>query len=66
MGADDYPNGPFVAVTVEPPFHGRIQLAVLAAAAGWLLGLRRSAVSALGGSGVLGVIVSLAGAPISR
>ncbi len=24
MGADDYPNGPFVAVTVEPPFHGRI------------------------------------------
>ncbi len=42
------------------------QLAVLAAAAGWLLGLRRDAVSALVGSAVLGAIASLSGAPISR
>jgi chromate transporter len=42
------------------------QLAVLAAAAGWLLGLRRGAVSALVGSAVVGAIVSLSGAPISR
>ncbi len=44
----------------------RWQLAVLAAAAGWLLGLRRGVVSALVGSGVLGAIAALAGAPISR
>ena len=42
------------------------QLALLAAAAGWLLGLRRGAVSALVGSAVLGALVSLAGGPISR
>jgi chromate transporter len=39
------------------------QFEVLAAAAGWLLLLRRGAVSALVGSGVLGAIVALAGAP---
>lgn len=42
------------------------QLAVLALAAGWLLGLRRGVVSGLLGSGVLGAIVALVGAPISR
>ncbi len=42
----------------------RWQLAVLAAAAGWLFGLRRGVVSALVGSGVLGSIAALAGAPI--
>ena len=42
------------------------QLEVLAAAAGWLLLLRRGVVSALVGSSVLGAIVALAGAPIGR
>jgi chromate transporter len=39
------------------------QLGVLAVAAAWLLGLRRGAVSALVGSGVLGAVAALAGAP---
>lgn len=42
------------------------QAAVLALAAGWLLGLRRGVVIALIGSGVLGVIAALMGAPIQR
>ena len=39
------------------------QLAVRAVAAAWLLGLRRGVVSTLVGSGVLGAIAALAGAP---
>ncbi|HVA06616.1 MAG TPA: chromate efflux transporter [Acidimicrobiales bacterium] len=38
------------------------QLGVLAAAVGWLFGLRRSVVPAIVGSGVLGVVAALAGA----
>jgi len=41
------------------------QLAALALAAIWLLGLRKGVIAALVGSGVLGVIVALAGAPMS-
>jgi chromate transporter len=42
------------------------QAAVLALAAGWLLGARRGVVSALGGAAALGVLAALAGMPISR
>ncbi len=42
------------------------QFAILALAAVWLLALRKSVVAALLGSGVLGVVVALAGAPVGR
>ncbi len=42
------------------------QLGVLALAAGWLLGLRRSVVPAVVGAGVLGVVAALAGAPVTH
>src|SRR3989440_181447 len=42
------------------------QAAVLALAAGWLLGARRGVVSALGGAAGLGVLAALAGMAISR
>lgn len=42
------------------------QLGVLAVAAAWLLGLRKGVVGALVGSGTLGVILVLAGLPVSR
>jgi chromate transporter len=42
------------------------QAAVLIAAAGWLLVLRRGTVPALLGAGALGVIAALAGAPVGR
>jgi chromate transporter len=42
------------------------QAAILVLAAGWLLALRRGVVSGLIGSGALGVIAALAGAPIGR
>jgi chromate transporter len=41
------------------------QLAVLALAAAWLLGLRRGVVAAIVGAGALGVIAALAGAPVT-
>ncbi|HEX4661423.1 MAG TPA: chromate efflux transporter [Streptosporangiaceae bacterium] len=41
------------------------QLAVLALAAAWLVGLRRGVVAAIVGAGALGVIAALAGAPVS-
>jgi chromate transporter len=41
------------------------QLAVLALAATWLLGLRRGVVAAIVGAGALGVIAALAGAPVT-
>src|SRR5580692_2707555 len=41
------------------------QVAVLAVAAVWLLGLRRGVVVAIVGAGALGVIAAVAGAPIS-
>ena len=40
------------------------QVGVLAAAAVWLVGLRRDVVTALVGAGLLGVIAALAGAPV--
>jgi hypothetical protein len=39
---------------------------VLALAAAWLLLLRRSVVSALGGAAALGVLAAFAGMPMSR
>jgi chromate transporter len=42
------------------------QLAILAIAAAWLLGLRKGVVGALLGSGILGVIAVLAGLPVSH
>lgn len=42
------------------------QFAMLAAAAAWLLVLRRGVVSALLGSGVVGAIAALSGAPVVR
>lgn len=42
------------------------QLAILAGAAMWLLGLRRGVVVGLVGAGALGIIAALAGAPLSR
>jgi chromate transporter len=42
------------------------QLPVLAVAAAWLLLLRRSVVSALGGAAALGVLAAFAGMPMSR
>jgi chromate transporter len=44
----------------------RWQLLVLALAALWLLGLRRGTVSALLGSGAIGALAALAGAPVTR
>ena len=41
------------------------QIAVLALAAGWLLGLRRGVVAAVVGAGALGVIAAIAGAPVT-
>ncbi len=41
------------------------QLAVLALAAAWLVGLRRGVVAAIVGAGALGVIAALAGAPVT-
>src|SRR5262249_33900767 len=41
------------------------QLALLALAAAWLLGLRRGVVAAVVGAGALGVIAALAGAPVT-
>jgi chromate transporter len=41
------------------------QVGVLAVAAGWLIGLRRGVVTAIAGSAVLGVIVFLAGGPVT-
>src|SRR5262245_52154670 len=41
------------------------QIAVLALAATWLLGLRRGVVAAIVGAGALGVIAALAGAPVT-
>jgi chromate transporter len=41
------------------------QIAVLALAAAWLLGLRRGVVAAIVGAGALGVIAALAGAPVT-
>jgi chromate transporter len=41
------------------------QLAVLALAAAWLLGLRRGVVVAIVGAGALGVVAALAGAPVT-
>jgi len=41
------------------------QIAVLALAAAWLLGLRRGVVAAIVGGGALGVIAALAGAPVT-
>jgi chromate transporter len=41
------------------------QAGVLAAAAVWLLGLRRAVVPAIVGAGVLGVVAAFAGAPLS-
>jgi chromate transporter len=41
------------------------QLAVLALAAGWLLGLRRGVVAAIVGAGAVGVIAALSGAPLT-
>src|SRR5262249_34849007 len=41
------------------------QAAVLAAAAGWLIGLRRGVVIAIVGAAALGMIAFLAGAPIT-
>jgi chromate transporter len=41
------------------------QLAVLALAAAWLLGLRRGVVTALAGAAGLGIIAALAGGPVS-
>jgi len=41
------------------------QLAVLALAAAWLVGLRRGVVTAIVGAGVMGVIAALAGAPVT-
>jgi chromate transporter len=41
------------------------QLALLALAAIWLVGLRRGVVAAIVGAGTLGVIAALAGAPVS-
>ena len=40
------------------------QVAVLAAAAGWLIGLRRGVVPAIVGAAGLGVLTYLAGGPI--
>lgn len=37
---------------------------LLAMAMGWLFGLRRDVVSAIVGSGVIGVIAAIAGAPV--
>jgi chromate transporter len=42
------------------------QLGALALAAIWLLGFRKRMIAALVGSGVLGAIAALAGAPVSR
>jgi chromate transporter len=41
------------------------QLAVLALAAAWLVGLRRGVVTAVDGAGALGVIAALAGVPVT-
>jgi len=41
------------------------QLAVLALAAAWLVGLRRGVVAAIVGAGALGIIAALAGAPVT-
>jgi len=41
------------------------QIAVLALAAAWLLGLRRGVVAAIVGAGALGVIAALAGVPVT-
>jgi chromate transporter len=41
------------------------QVGVLALAAGWLVGLRRGVVTGIVGAALLGVIVSLAGAPVT-
>jgi chromate transporter len=41
------------------------QLAVLALAAAWLVGLRRGVVTAIVGAGALGIVAALAGAPVS-
>jgi chromate transporter len=41
------------------------QIAVLALAVTWLLGLRRGVVAAVAGAGALGVIAALAGAPVT-
>ena len=41
------------------------QAGVLALAAVWLIGLRRGVVTAIGGSAALGVIVFLAGGPMT-
>jgi chromate transporter len=41
------------------------QIAVLALAATWLVGLRRGVVAAIVGAGALGVIAALAGAPVT-
>ncbi len=41
------------------------QVAVLAVAAAWLVGLRRSVVAAIVGAGALGIIAALAGAPLT-
>jgi chromate transporter len=41
------------------------QVGVLAVAAGWLIGLRRGVVTAIVGSAALGVIVFLAGGPVT-
>ena len=42
------------------------QLGLLAAAALWLLALRRGVVSAIVGAGLVGVVAALAGAPVGR
>jgi chromate transporter len=41
------------------------QVGVLVVAAGWLIGLRRGVVTAIVGSAALGVIVFLAGGPVT-
>jgi chromate transporter len=42
------------------------QLGVLGLAVAWLIGLRRGVVAALLGSGALGVVAALAGAPVGH
>ncbi len=42
------------------------QLGILAVAAAWLLGFRKGVVSALLGSGLLGIVIVAAGASVSR
>ena len=54
------------AIPLSLGLHHLWQLAALALAAIWLLGLRKGVIAALVGSGVLGVIAALAGAPVSR